>query len=87
VTPNASQSTVEPFSFTNPELKVRISAPPADGEANKRARELISKLLGIPKSDVTIIKGATARSKVLLISDFHAIADIQARLAKLADVN
>ena len=45
------------------ELEVRVSAPPADGQANEAVVKLLSKQLGIPKSSVTIVGGETARHK------------------------
>lgn len=35
-------------------IGVRIGAAPVDGEANKELIRYISKLLGLPKSDVTL---------------------------------
>ena len=48
-------------------LKVRVSAPPIEGRANERLIELISRTIGVPRSDVTIIKGRTARIKTISI--------------------
>jgi uncharacterized protein len=48
-------------------LKVRLTAPPVEGEANKECIKFFSKLLGIPKSAVEILHGHKSRSKVLLI--------------------
>ena len=45
------------------ELEVRVSAPPADGQANEAVVKLLSKQLGIPRSSVTIVGGETARHK------------------------
>lgn len=64
----------------NAMLKVRLSAPPERGKANKALIKLISKTLGIPKSGVTLIKGRTTRIKQLEISGISA-EDIEKRLA------
>lgn len=46
-----------------PYLKARVSAPPADGEANAALVILLAKTLGVPKSAITIVAGQTARLK------------------------
>lgn len=48
-------------------LKVKLTAPPADGEANEQLINLISKELGVPKSNIRIIRGETSRNKTLEI--------------------
>jgi uncharacterized protein (TIGR00251 family) len=49
-------------------LKVRVTAPPSDGEANEALCRLIAKGAGVPPRDVTLIAGAAARVKRLAIS-------------------
>lgn len=44
-------------------LKIKISAPPRDGEANKEIIGFLSKILGVIKSDVEILRGESGRSK------------------------
>lgn len=50
-----------------PYLKARVSAPPADGEANAALVLLLAKALGVPRSAVTIASGQTARLKQIEI--------------------
>ena len=45
------------------ELEIRVSAPPADGEANEAVIKLLSKRLGLSKSSVAIVSGDMARHK------------------------
>ena len=47
----------------NGALKVRITAPPADGKANKALQAFLAKRLGIAKGDVEIVKGRSSRDK------------------------
>lgn len=49
-------------------LKIRIAAPPVDSAANESLVKLLSKKLDIPKSQIQLIKGQTARNKNLLLS-------------------
>lgn len=46
-------------------IKVRLTAPPVDGAANAALVELLASALGISKSAVTIVAGASSRSKIV----------------------
>ena len=46
-------------------LKVKITKPPVDGKANAECCAVLARLLGIPKSRVQLVHGATARRKVV----------------------
>jgi uncharacterized protein len=48
-------------------LRIRTTAPPADGKANKAVIKLIAKYLGLPPSRVELLRGQTHRQKHLLI--------------------
>ncbi len=50
----------------NDAIKIKITAPPIDGEANTGLIEFLAKLFKIPKRDLQIIKGETSRQKTLL---------------------
>jgi uncharacterized protein (TIGR00251 family) len=49
-------------------LKVRVQAAPSEGEANAALIKLIAKAVGVPPRDVSLVAGATARIKRLVIS-------------------
>lgn len=49
-------------------LKCFIKAAPEKGKANKEVVEVVAKILGIPKSSVGLIAGATGRKKLLKIN-------------------
>jgi len=44
-------------------FRVRITAPPVDGQANTRLREFLATLFGVAKSQVTLLAGETGRDK------------------------
>jgi uncharacterized protein (TIGR00251 family) len=44
-------------------LKLRLAAPPVDGEANEELIRYLAKTLGVAKSQVSIVSGATGRKK------------------------
>lgn len=46
-------------------LRVRVKAPPVDGAANAALIQLLAKRLGVAKSAITLITGATARNKII----------------------
>jgi uncharacterized protein (TIGR00251 family) len=47
-------------------LKVRLTAPPVEGEANRECLRFLAKVLQIPKSRLEILKGHRSRRKTVL---------------------
>lgn len=45
--------------------KVKLTAAPVDGEANKKLLAFLAKEFGVAKSKITIIKGEKSRNKVI----------------------
>jgi uncharacterized protein (TIGR00251 family) len=60
-------------------LKVRVAAPPVDGQANAALLKLIAKTLGVARSSVTIASGEGARVKMLEVQGMDE-AELAARL-------
>ena len=48
-------------------LKIRLTAPPVDGAANRMCVKLLAKILSISLSKITITKGQKGRNKIFLI--------------------
>lgn len=48
-------------------IKIRLAAPPVDGAANAALIEFIADQLGIPKSRVRLVAGASSRRKTVEI--------------------
>jgi uncharacterized protein len=46
---------------------IRVTAPPVDGKANEALCRLVAKKAGVAPSNVTVIRGHTARDKVLRV--------------------
>jgi uncharacterized protein len=46
-------------------LRVRLAAPPVDGAANDALIELLADVLDVPKRDIRIVSGATAKRKII----------------------
>ncbi|MBU0673249.1 MAG: DUF167 domain-containing protein [Proteobacteria bacterium] len=49
-------------------LKLALTSPPVDGKANTQALGYLAKLLGLPKSNLTLISGQQGRRKKIRIS-------------------
>lgn len=64
ISPNASKNEIIKSSEG---VKVKITAQPIDGKANKCLVEYLSKLFRIPKSSILILKGETSKEKTILI--------------------
>jgi len=45
--------------------EIRVDAKAVSGRANKRLLEILSEHLGVPKSRITIVRGAKSRDKVV----------------------
>ena len=65
VAPRASRNQV--IGIREGALKVALTAPPVDGAANEALKKLVAKALGVAKSDVEILRGDHARTKVLRV--------------------
>ena len=48
-------------------FKVKLTAPPVEGKANKALKEFLAKRLGLSKSDIEIISGERSRLKSVRI--------------------
>ncbi len=48
-------------------LKIRLTAPPVEGAANKMCVEFLAKSLKVRKSDVEIVRGQSSKTKHLLV--------------------
>jgi uncharacterized protein (TIGR00251 family) len=52
---------------TGDEWKIALTAPPVEGRANRACTEFLAALLNVPRSAVTIVRGETARRKLVQI--------------------
>lgn len=72
VQPRASRGRIGPVQGDR--LKVAVTAPPVDGEANKAVVEAIAKALRVPKRNIEVIAGATGRRKTLRVAGVERAA-------------
>ena len=53
----------------NGQLKLKLTSPPVDGAANKSCLRFLADLFDINPSQVAIVRGASARSKIIHFED------------------
>ena len=53
-------------------IKIKITAQPVEGKANKALVEFLSKQFKIPKTSIKIIKGETSKDKTILFETTNA---------------
>ncbi|MDX2031087.1 MAG: DUF167 domain-containing protein [Blastocatellia bacterium] len=53
-------------------LKLRLAAPPVDGEANEELIRLLAKLLDVPRAYISLLSGATSKNKIVLVRNISA---------------
>ncbi|MDB4955999.1 MAG: hypothetical protein JWO36_3568 [Myxococcales bacterium] len=66
VQPRASRAKIGPLH--DGRLKVAVTAPPVEGEANAAVIEAIAKRLGIARGAVSVIAGQTSRRKTVRVA-------------------
>ena len=77
VQPRASRARVGPIH--DGRLKISVTAPPVDGEANAAVIELLAKELHVARGAVEVIAGTTSRRKTVRVTGVAA-----ARIEELA---
>ncbi|MDL1911224.1 DUF167 domain-containing protein [Chloroflexi bacterium CFX6] len=82
VTPRASRNEIVEI-LDDGTIKVRLSAPPVDNEANNALIEFLSDILGVPKSKLDIVAGNAGRDKLISILDMDVDTVHQRILAHL----
>ena len=58
-------------------LKLQVTSPPVEGEANRAVLELLARSAGLPVRAATVTLGASARSKTVRLAcgDPEAVAE------------
>lgn len=65
IQPGASQTSVE--GLHGDRLKLRLAAPPVDGEANRALVRFLADRLSVSQRDVEILRGASGRRKTVQV--------------------
>ena len=82
VVPGASRSEIA--GWLGDTLKIRVSAPPEKGKANKAILELLCEVLAVPVSEITIKSGSASAHKVLEVRGLNP-AQLNQRLTVQAE--
>jgi len=70
--PRASKNEIgEP---QGPELRIRVTAPPVDAAANEALLQLLADTLTCPRGKVELVRGHTARHKIVRIHGATPVA-------------
>ena len=72
-------------------LKIKLTAPPVEGAANKMCITFLARHLGLPKSSLEIVFGHTGRTKLILVrpkngkTDSATILNLKNHIETLTD--
>ena len=78
LTPRASRDGIDGIKSAadGPCLQARVRVVPEDGKANRALIDLLAKALGLPKSSLAIVSGASSRLKTVhIVGDRTALTD------------
>ncbi|MDR3203783.1 MAG: DUF167 domain-containing protein [Deltaproteobacteria bacterium] len=65
LTPRSSRNRLS--GWDGQSLKITLTAPPVEGEANKSLIKFLAKALALKAGDITIVSGISSRQKILEI--------------------
>jgi uncharacterized protein len=82
VTPRSSRNQIVEV-LTDGTIKIHIAAPPVDEAANLELVKFLSEVLGVPKSRLEIVAGASGRDKLISVLDMDVQTAHQRILAHL----
>ena len=80
VQPRASRNSVA--GFRDGTLRVSVTAPPHDGQANAALLELLSETLKVGKSRLHIVRGHSSRDKVVTVAGLTQ-AEVERRVGSM----
>jgi len=80
VIPNAPRDEIA--GWLGDALKVKVHAPALDGRANDALLEFLADQLGVPRRNVTLLRGDKSRQKVVRLDGLD-LAAVKARLGLL----
>ncbi len=83
VTPRSSRNEISEI-LSDGTVKIRLTAPPAEGKANQALIEFLADILDVPRSRIEIVAGTSGKDKLVSILDLDAEAVHERILSKLS---
>lgn len=71
---------------TNEEWKITLAAPAVEGRANRACIEFLARVLDLPRSAISIVRGETSRRKLIQI-DGMFLPEVESKLDHAARKN
>jgi len=71
ITPRSSRNEIFEI-LDDGTVKVRITAAPVEGQANRELLKFLSEVLGISQSRLEIVAGASGREKIIAIEEMDS---------------
>jgi hypothetical protein len=81
ISPNSAKNQVI---ISDDMIKIKVTAQPIENKANKAVIQYLSKLVKIPKTSISILKGETSKEKTILLKtdDENKKTEIKSILTK-----
>ena len=67
VSPGAKNTAVKGL-YGEGAIRLSVAAPPMEGKANAEVERYLARLFGLSHSEVTVVKGASSRDKLVFVS-------------------
>ncbi|CAA9450060.1 MAG: hypothetical protein AVDCRST_MAG80-2180 [uncultured Rubrobacteraceae bacterium] len=81
VSPGAKSTAVKGL-YGEGAIRLSVAAPPVEGKANAEVERYLARLCGLSRSEVTVVKGASSRDKLIFVSGIGP-DEIRTRLSTL----
>ncbi len=80
VTPRTAKNEIHDI-LDDGTVKIRLTAPPVEGKANKELIKFLSSVLDVPPSSIEILAGQTSHDKLVSIANIRS-EEVQLRILK-----
>ena len=67
------------------DVRVSVTEAPEGGRANKAVIAAIARVLGVPKTNIALVRGRTSRDKVLEIAGVKSATEAVKRIRRQTD--
>jgi uncharacterized protein len=82
VSPGAKRASIE-GPYGEDAIRLKVAASPVGGKANAEVERFLAELLGVPRSDVAVIRGTSSKDKTVLV---RGLARAETQQALLPDL-